>query len=192
MLKTVSVLYQRVQLWQYIVSKKFIVFLSFLCFISFLSFFFFFYLFIHILSFSSETSIQQFSKRRDSQHRIKCFVFLCGSWCAKAFDLLDSGRVSRIDVPWKWISKSLQNHRWWKFAYKGCPWKRRRTLRLQRDQSSWREHSYGFSSGIISTYWIYDVFFVIVNRYWSNLQFSIFDIRQVMIIDIKYYIWLKI
>lgn len=64
-------------------------------------FFLFFYLLIHILSFSSETGIQQFSKRRDSQRRIKCFVFLCGSWCAKALDLLDPGRVSRIDVPWK-------------------------------------------------------------------------------------------
>lgn len=74
---------------------------SFLSFVSFLFFHFFFYLFIHALSFSSETSIQQFSKRRDSQRRIKCFVFLCGSWRAKAFDLLDPGRVSRIDVPWK-------------------------------------------------------------------------------------------
>lgn len=64
-------------------------------------FIFFFCFFIHTLSFFSETSIQQFSKRRDSQRRIKRFVFLCGSWCTKAFDLLDSGRFSRIDVPWK-------------------------------------------------------------------------------------------
>lgn len=96
----------------------------------------------------SEANIQQFPKRRDSQRRFERFVFLRGSWRTAAFYLLDTRRFSRINVPWKRIPRTLQNHRGWEFTYQERTWKRRRTLRLQRDQSGWCEHSYSLSSGI--------------------------------------------